>query len=107
MASRLNELVRRRASRMQRLAGIAHSTTKPAIIGVSIQEAVDWAQDRLGTTRPLAERVLFEMMQAGTVVETPDGFLCEADEDDSKKAMFNRLHHHLNLSARPRHVRMA
>ena len=33
-------------------------------IGISINEAIDWAQDKLITTRPLAERTLFALIAA-------------------------------------------
>ncbi len=45
------------------------------IIGISINEAIDWTQDRLKTTRPLAERTLFSLLSDKTIVETDDGYM--------------------------------
>jgi hypothetical protein len=55
-------------------------------IGISINEAIDWTQDRLQTTRPLAENTLFSLLHTRIVEETEDGFvLLEADDDEIKK----------------------
>lgn len=57
------------------------------LIGSSIQDAIDWTQDHLRTTRPLAERTLFSMLADKKVKETGDGFmLVEAEgEEEAKK----------------------
>ena len=57
-------------------------------IGVGIHEAIDWMQDRLLTTRPLAERTLFSLIAKREVIETDDGYiLSEAanPEDELEK----------------------
>lgn len=54
-------------------------------IGSSINEAIDWTQDRLSTTRPLAERTLFSLLESEIVEETDEGFvLVEAEEEAEK-----------------------
>lgn len=56
------------------------------LIGESIQDAIDWTQDRLVTTRPLAERTLFSLMADKKVRETELGYvLLEADEEIEKR----------------------
>jgi hypothetical protein len=54
------------------------------LIGSSIQDAIDWTQDRLVTTRPLAERTLFSLINSHIVQETEEGFviLSEAEEPE-------------------------
>jgi hypothetical protein len=55
-------------------------------IGISISEAIDWTQDRLATTRPLAEQTLFSLLAATAVEEGEDGFtLMEAEEEEILK----------------------
>lgn len=59
------------------------------LIGDSINDAIDWTQDRLGTTRPLAEQTLFSLLAERAVYESDDGFmLVEAKADEVEK------HHH-------------
>lgn len=53
-------------------------------IGDSIQEAIDWTQDRLATTRPLAERTLFLLLSAKQVTETEAGFMLSEDINDEE-----------------------
>jgi hypothetical protein len=62
------------------------------VIGQSISEAIDWAQDTMRTTRPIAETVLFSMIKDRKVTEANDGFLFETTEDDEedKKDMDTR-----------------
>lgn len=58
-------------------------------IGDSINEAIDWTQDRLATTRPLAEQTLFSLLAEHAVYESSNGFvLREAKSDEVEK------HHH-------------
>lgn len=45
------------------------------LIGESIQDAIDWTQDRLATTRPLAEGTLFSLMADKMVRETELGYV--------------------------------
>lgn len=53
------------------------------LIGSSILDAIDWTQDRLRTTRPLAESTLFSLIASKHVTETEAGFvLAEADSED-------------------------
>lgn len=55
-------------------------------IGDSIQEAIDWTQDRLLTTRPLAEQTLFSLIADHAVTETEYGYmLIEAEEEVEKR----------------------
>jgi hypothetical protein len=57
------------------------------IIGQSISEAIDWTQDKLCTTRPMAEAVLFSMLKDKKITEDNDGFIFEAaatDEEDNR-----------------------
>jgi hypothetical protein len=55
------------------------------LIGESIQEAIDWTQDTLATTRPLAEGTLFTLLKEHAVRETADGFvLMEKDEEETR-----------------------
>jgi hypothetical protein len=66
------------------------------VLGGSIVEAIDWVQDKLATTRPLAERTLFSLITGNKVQETEQGFmLFEADDEV-------RNHHtQVNRAARP------
>jgi len=51
-------------------------------IGESIADAIDWTQDFLKTTRPIAEQTLFSLMAGSAVKEEDDGFvLVEAEEE--------------------------
>jgi hypothetical protein len=55
-------------------------------IGDSISQAIDWTQDALGTTRPIAETVLFSLLADKKACETVDGYmLLEDDEEDLKR----------------------
>ena len=51
---------------------------------MGIHEAIDWMQDRLLTTRPLAERTLFSLIAKRRVIETDDGYILSeaADPED-------------------------
>ena len=66
-------------------------------IGDSIIEAIDWTQDRLKTTRPLAERTLFSLLAEKRVTETDAGFVLAEDIEDDEvqrkhKGLANRFH---------------
>ena len=52
----------------------------PRFIGESISDAIDWTQDTLRTTRPHAERVLFEMFTDKKVTETEQGYMLLEDD---------------------------
>jgi hypothetical protein len=62
------------------------------VIGQSISEAIDWAQDKMRTTRPIAETVLFSMIKDHKVTEGNEGFLFEAadNEEDNEQDMNSR-----------------
>ena len=63
------------------------------LIGVSINEAIDWAQDRLTTTRPLAERTLFSLLADKLAAETEDGFILLEDADDEPEKHHDKAKH--------------
>ena len=66
-------------------------------IGESIIEAIDWTQDKLRTTRPLAERTLFSLLAEKRVTETETGYMLAEDIEDDEvhrkhKGLANRFH---------------
>jgi hypothetical protein len=62
------------------------------LLGTTIQEAIDWTQDRLRTTRPLAERTLFSLLADKRVRETQDGFVMVEDTDEEEmRKRFNTI----------------
>jgi hypothetical protein len=61
------------------------------IIGDSIQDAIDWTQDHLRTTRPLAEGTLFSLLQAAVVRETEHGYVLNEAEEEEAEKHFNKL----------------
>lgn len=63
-------------------------------IGDSINEAIDWTQDLLRTTRPIAETVLFSLLADKTAAETEDGYLLTEDDDEEIKKRGARLNQH-------------
>jgi hypothetical protein len=68
-------------------------------IGVSINEAIDWTQDRLMTTRPMAERTLFSLLAEHRITETEAGFMLVEDEDENEK--LKKTHNALKTAKRP------
>lgn len=86
-------------------------------IGESINDAIDWTQDKLETTRPLAEQTLFAMITDGMVTETSHGFILFEGEDDDKKMKKtlshikahtrprSRSHHHPHMHKRMKHIK--
>jgi hypothetical protein len=71
------------------------------IIGNSISEAINWTQDQLLTTRPLAERTLFFMLADHRVAQTKFGFiLVEAKDNDNEE--MKKTHQRLKMQHRPR-----
>jgi hypothetical protein len=54
-------------------------------IGDSLREAIDWAQDTLRTTRPIAEQTIMSAIAAKTVVWDDGVFLLEDDEDMERR----------------------
>lgn len=76
------------------------------LIGNSIQEAIDWTQDFLRTTRPLAERTLFSMLSDKKVKETEQGFVLVEEEEGEDEA--KKRHHairHASHGKPPRRLR--
>lgn len=92
------------SERLRQLAGLSpvQETATPAtlrLIGGSIQQAIDWTQDTLQSTRPLAEDVLFRLLERRQVTECGVGFLLQESEDEDEM----RKHlHHAKAHARPR-----
>ena len=91
--------------RLRQLAGITTPSERAQpvlrVIGQSIHEAIDWTQDRLQTTRPLAERVLFTLLHEETVLESAMGFvLQEVKDEDIQKHLRS-----VRAATRPRSVR--
>lgn len=65
------------------------------LLGESIREAIDWTQDKLRSTRPIAERVLFSLLNERKAQETEAGFmLLEVDEEDMMKRSRQRHTNH-------------
>lgn len=62
-------------------------------IGESIIDAINWTQDRLGSTRPIAEAVLFSLLTEKKAKETTVGFMLfeDDDDDDDKIQQLNRV----------------
>lgn len=76
------------------------------LIGNSIQEAIDWTQDFLRTTRPLAERTLFSMLSDKKVKETEQGFvLVEAEEGEDEAKKRHHAIRHASHGKPPRRLR--
>ena len=60
------------------------------IIGTDIIEAIDWTQDKFRTTRPIAEKTLFSLLNDRTVKETEEGFVLTEDETEAEKHFTNQ-----------------
>ncbi len=66
-------------------------------LGESITDAIDWTQDFLKTTRPLAEQTLFSLMAENAVEEEADGYvLIEAEEEIEKHFKHQQNKRHRN-----------
>jgi hypothetical protein len=65
-------------------------------IGSSISEAIDWTQDQLHTTRPLAERTLFSLMACDAVDETEQGFVLLEDDDEELEKHHRKVKNHFS-----------
>lgn len=61
-------------------------------IGADRRDAVDWLQDLLTTTRPLAEAVLSESWAAHGLISTNDGFMLLEDDEEVEARHANVLH---------------
>lgn len=61
------------------------------MIGESISEAIDWTQDRLLSTRPIAESVLFSLLADRKVVEREAGFVLLEDDDEELHRRRNKV----------------
>lgn len=70
----------------------------PRVIGESISDAIDWTQDKLRSTRPLAESVLFSLLTDKKVRETEQGFVLLEDEDEDDLIKRKNAH----MTHRPR-----
>lgn len=55
------------------------------LIGSNRREAIDWVQDLLLTTRPIAERAVLSALAEGKAVERADGILLFEDEQEIEK----------------------
>jgi hypothetical protein len=82
-------------SRAQRFRNFGNESRQyTRFIGDSINEAIDWTQDLLRTTRPIAESVLFSLLADKTAAETEDGYLLTEDDDEEIKKRGARLNQH-------------
>jgi hypothetical protein len=62
------------------------------IIGDSIQNAIDWTQDELRTTRPLAESTLFTMLETALVTETEQGYMLHEEDEEERTRTMRKIH---------------
>lgn len=76
------------------------------LIGGSIQEAIDWTQDHLRTTRPLAESTLFSMLAAKSVTLTEAGFVLLEEEDNDMDDHFKKHVHQVRFHYNARRGRI-
>jgi hypothetical protein len=60
------------------------------LIGESIQDAINFMQDRLKVTRPEAERFLFHKIKTKKIFETELGFVEDPDEEDTYENQYKR-----------------
>lgn len=67
------------------------------ILGGSIVEAIDWVQDKLATTRPLAESTVFSLIAKKKIKETEQGFTLLEAEDE----VYNQHNNQVSRGARP------
>jgi hypothetical protein len=77
------------SDRLRQLAGMSppNETATPGklrLIGESIHQAIDWTQDTLQTTRPLAEQVLFHLLDEQKVIESAVGFVLQESKSDEE-----------------------
>lgn len=63
------------------------------LIGGSISDAIDWAQDLLATTRPLAEKTLFALLADAKVYENEDGFMLLEDDEEEVRRQHDTVKH--------------
>lgn len=64
----------------------------PRRIGSERRDAIDWTQDLLSTTRPVAEAVVAQVLAERRLVETAGGFFLLEDDDDMQTRHANVLH---------------
>lgn len=57
----------------------------PRNIGTEYRDAVTWAQDLLGTSRPVAEAVLYSALQESRLVESAGGYLLLEDDEEVER----------------------
>jgi arginine/lysine/ornithine decarboxylase len=55
------------------------------IIGKNIREVVDWAQDSLRTSRPIAEQVIISLSESDDIIFEDGIYLLEADDEEVEK----------------------
>lgn len=71
-----------------------------AVIGGSITEAIDWTQDHLVTTRPLAEQTLFSLLHDAKVTETEQGFILQEDDEEEVRNRYATVKHQISRNFR-------
>ena len=64
--------------------------TTRCLIGDDLQEAIDWLQDLMLTTRPKAENGMIAMLREGAAITTDEGIILIEDEEELKKKFSNR-----------------
>ena len=74
-------------------------------IGTSRREAINWTQDTLKTTRPIAEGVFNAMLACKGAVLNESGYILFEDEEEMQKqkfavAMTMSNQHSINIAAR-------
>lgn len=62
-------------------------------IGMTRREAIDWTQDTLRTTRPVAEATLSALLEDNAALETEQGVLLLEDDDEVQRRARNAVHH--------------
>jgi hypothetical protein len=74
------------------------------IIGISINEAIDWTQDLFLTTRPIAEKTLFSLLKDRSVKETEEGYVLVEEEGEEPEKHFANIKNNMskNWSRRTR-----
>lgn len=72
----------------------ASNMAHPVSIGDDRREAIDWLQDWLATTRPIAERTMISLLRDGIAITTDGGIMLTEDEDDVKRKSRSRARSH-------------
>jgi hypothetical protein len=76
------------------------------LIGDDRREAIDWLQDRLQLTRPVAEQAMISLMREKSAITTDEGIFLTEDEDetDVKAKKFSQRMHNRKTSRKSRVV---